>query len=1024
MKKTNIIRITSYLLFLVIFFQYFGMQKVSQIYAAEPELIELIPGTDDPYLDEFIDLNGIAIFTAYDEVHGQELWRSDGTYAGTTLVKDIYPGVGESYPQDFIKVGDEIFFNATTDGFNEDLWKTDGTELGTVLVKDFEGSDGMEQAVNVNGTIFFYGEDVSHGRELWKSDGTEGGTVMVKDITSGGGDTMFVYTGKAVGNYFVFTISSNLWSSDGTEAGTQQITSGLSVAGIDDSPVYNGYVYFYGSNATYGAEPWRSDGTVGGTTILKDVVPGTSGCNPGPFVTFNNHLYFWTWDDEFYKSDGTAEGTEKVHDQSYYPDWFEPMVEMNNDLYFVAADWNWDYGEELWKIDAETGVASMVKDIYPGDDDGGVENLEVIGDKIYFSATDNSEGGYNTEPWVSDGTEEGTHMLANICPQYDEGSYPDYFTKVGDKLFFGAWTYEHGEELYVLNTVTTLSDDSSLSDVTISGFSISPTFNPDTTTYTLTVFPSTTSISLTGTTTSSEATIAVNNQPYISGEIMEINLESGVNTINLRVTAEDGVSETIYILTVTKPVEEEEEQEEEDIVIPPSIKITKIGYLSSIPDSSYLQYFYPSRNVNIQGVATANSTIRFTIDSRVYTTTADGSGNFSITLYLSEGINTIEYVSKDILNNESTKRVLRMIISETDEVIDEDEDQVIQDINNEIPEEDIPAVTQTPEETDNTFGERVADFIKGLSVTRKQAKDIATGSLISLPVLTALSFAFGNTYIGAFLIRVFSYILALFRIGKKKRNCGLIYNSITKEPLSMAIVRIFSKEGRLVATEVTNPFGIFESSLPSDTYKLSININGYIFPSSLISGTQDLPYKNIYKGGDFNITNNPISYSIPVDPINKSVIQEIKTVLRNRVVNVSIVLINIVILIGLTFSILSYVKVPNTFNLALLILYILTLLITVVMNSQGKYRFGIVRDIYEDRLEGLELSLMETEFGTNFAKRITDEKGKYRFIVPGGEYKLVSTDINYDILLERESIFKGEKDKVMVISNDLKARKR
>lgn len=115
---------------------------------------------------------------------------------------------------------------------------------------------------------------------------------------------------------------------------------------------------------------------------------------------------------------------------------------------------------------------------------------------------------------------------------------------------------------------------------------------------------------------------------------------------------------------------------------------------------------------------------------------------------------------------------------------------------------------------------------------------------------------------------------------------------------------------------------------------------------------------------------------------------------------------------------------PNTFNLVLLIVYIFTLLITLVMRSQGMYRFGVVRDIYEDRLGGLELSLMETEFGTNFAKRITNDKGKYRFIVPGGEYKLVSTDPNYNIMLDRESIFKGKKDKIMVISHNLKARKR
>jgi ELWxxDGT repeat protein len=39
-----------------------------------------------------IDVNGTMFLRAYDPVRGQELWKTDGTAAGTTLVKDIMPG--------------------------------------------------------------------------------------------------------------------------------------------------------------------------------------------------------------------------------------------------------------------------------------------------------------------------------------------------------------------------------------------------------------------------------------------------------------------------------------------------------------------------------------------------------------------------------------------------------------------------------------------------------------------------------------------------------------------------------------------------------------------------------------------------------------------------------------------------------------------------------------------------------------------------------------------------------------------
>ena len=136
------------------------------------------------------DTDGTLFFAAFDPKHGEELWKSDGTEAGTVLVKDINPGPASSSPGGFANIGGTVFFSALDPLVGDELWKTDGTPEGTVLVADISpgpgsscssaGSSCPGRLINVNGTLFFFAKEPAHGDELWKSDGTAAGTVLVK----------------------------------------------------------------------------------------------------------------------------------------------------------------------------------------------------------------------------------------------------------------------------------------------------------------------------------------------------------------------------------------------------------------------------------------------------------------------------------------------------------------------------------------------------------------------------------------------------------------------------------------------------------------------------------------------------------------------------------------------------------------------------------------------------------------------------------------------------------------------------
>jgi ELWxxDGT repeat protein len=131
-------------------------------------------------------LNGSAFFPANDGVHGTELWKSDGTAAGTVMVKDIQPGIGSSTPVDITSVNGLLFFAADDGASGMELWKSDGTEAGTVRIKDINlganpsmnGSGALFTACG--GVVYFPATNGTHGVELWKTDGTLAGTVMLR----------------------------------------------------------------------------------------------------------------------------------------------------------------------------------------------------------------------------------------------------------------------------------------------------------------------------------------------------------------------------------------------------------------------------------------------------------------------------------------------------------------------------------------------------------------------------------------------------------------------------------------------------------------------------------------------------------------------------------------------------------------------------------------------------------------------------------------------------------------------------
>ena len=130
---------------------------------------DIYPG-DAWHMESLTNVNGTLFFVASDGIHGRELWKSDGTAAGTVMVKDIYPGAEESYPQDLVNEGGVLYFTAHSPLSGRELWRSDGTSSGTVLVADIQPGSLASSPDNltVSGdALYFTAADVFTGRELW-----------------------------------------------------------------------------------------------------------------------------------------------------------------------------------------------------------------------------------------------------------------------------------------------------------------------------------------------------------------------------------------------------------------------------------------------------------------------------------------------------------------------------------------------------------------------------------------------------------------------------------------------------------------------------------------------------------------------------------------------------------------------------------------------------------------------------------------------------------------------------------------
>lgn len=420
---------------------------------------------------DYVRFGEFVYFRADDGVSGTELWRTDGSEAGTQQVADLLSGPQSSVPGSFVVGGNILYFSAVTEAHTTNFDRLgsvvahNGTlgEFTVLHTSEVEGT-GLAPRAYHDGTLFLFGLDTQGGtnlNEFWLSDGTAAGTQFVTDDIAN--FVSFVYNDRIFFNVELKSAPGDrvLWSSDGTVAGTGPYNPAPGELILSPVGAFEGVSYFIGSddggfNPNDATHLWKQ--AVGDAVPQRLVSsnPNTNGpTNPGGLAHVGRRVYFRADSaggtrNELWRTDGTPDGTVKIT--------FTPSSQLNPEQIVSAAGAAFfvgrhpDLGVLLWRSDGNRQTTFPIET--DTDDLINIGELTSFREYLVFTAGVEGEPIDSSQLWFSNGYMPGNIQIRTVADTLGTANHRG-LTEINDRLLMVAENDAAGEELFVL----TLSGD-------------------------------------------------------------------------------------------------------------------------------------------------------------------------------------------------------------------------------------------------------------------------------------------------------------------------------------------------------------------------------------------------------------------------------------------------------------------------------------------------------------------------------------------------------------------------------------